>query len=150
MALWIPAAIRTTDPPGACRPCTSPQRLLCPDPITVIGGCGTCAQRPLLAISYLGTLRCWSTADGHCNPNACCPWMTFDPWTGLRLGHWSSSIVIPVYLDCPSGAQATTVRATTFTTTLQHSVTTGTGTVCGTTQVATLTVFDDGSYTLGG
>jgi hypothetical protein len=75
--------------------------------------------------------------------------MTFDPWPAIRSGLWVSSTVIPVYTECPSGGpQATTLQVVMSPALLSKPITTGTALTCGVTLVATITVFDDGTFTL--
>jgi hypothetical protein len=117
--------------------------------MTIRVGCGNCNVRTLLAYRFLGTLTCWQPSDGNCNPNACCPWMTFDPWPAFRSGLWVSSTVIPVYTECPSGGpQSTTLQVVMSPALRSKPITTGTAPSCGVTQVGTITVFDDGTFTL--
>lgn len=121
----------------------------CPVPATIEAGCGGCTQQVLLAIRYLGVLRCWTPADGSCSQVGCCPQLVFDPWPDLRAGLWTSSIAVPIYLDCPVGRRFTTYLLVTFRSPLSRRILlTGTSSTCGSTQVATLTVFDDSTYTL--
>ena len=149
MAIWFLSPTKTTAPAAGCRGCTSTQNIVCPDPISLRVLCESCTGNTLLAYRYLGTLRCWQPSDGHCNPNVCCPWMTFDPWIGLRSGLWVSSTVIPVYADCSAGGpQASSIRVNLYPVSVFKPITTGTSSVCGSTQVATITVFDDGTFTL--
>lgn len=146
MALWITGPIRTSDPVGGCRPCTPTQRAVCPLPLTFSVSCENCGQTLLLAVRYLGVLRCWQPSDGHCNPNGCCPGMQVNPWPDLRAGAWLSSTVITLYADCPAGVpQATTLALQLGEVATARAITTGGSPVCGSTQVATVTVFDDGT-----
>ena len=147
MALRIIGPIKISDPVGGCRPCSSTQQAVCPLPLTLYVGCQNCFQTLRLALRYLGVLRCWQDGDGHCNPNACCPWMQVNPWPDLRAGAWLSSTVIQIYADCPSGGpQATTLSLQLGEVATSRPITTGGSPICGTTQVATVTVFDDGTF----
>jgi hypothetical protein len=147
MAIWFPTPIKTSAPAGGCRPCTTNQ-ILCPDYMTLQIGCGNCNVATILAYRYLGVLNCWP-GSGHCNPNLCCPWMFFDPWVDYRNGAWVSSTVIQVYADCGNGGpQATTLRASMWPTTRTKSISTGGAPGCGSTLVGSVTIFDDGTFTL--
>ena len=147
MAIYIPTSYRTTDPVSACPPCNGGQREPCPTPGFISGSCGNCHQQVLLAFFYLGQLRCWTMGDRTCNPNACCPIIDFNPWPDLRSGLWVSSVVVPIYLDCAvGGPQAATATVGFSGNGITLPKTTGASAICGTTQVATLTVFDDGSF----
>ena len=146
MAVWFLGPMKTTAPAAGCRGCSSTQPTRCPDRLTLTVGCGNCNQATLLAYRYLGVLTCWPGID-HCNPNVCCPTMTLDPWGDFRNGLWVSSTVIQVYAECGNGGpQATTLQVGMFPVTVSKPITTGTSLICGVTQVATITVFDDGTF----
>jgi len=149
MAVWFLGPTKTTAPAAGCRGCTSEQNIVCPDELMIRVGCGNCVATSRLSYRYLGVLTCWQPSDGHCNPNLCCPWMRLDPWVGFRSGLWVSSTVIPVYVDCPNGGpQASTLIVNMFPASRSKAITMGAASGCGVTQVATITVFDDGTYTL--
>jgi hypothetical protein len=75
--------------------------------------------------------------------------MVVDPWPDLRAGLWTSSIAVPIYLDCPEGRRYAIPLTVTFRPPATNRVLlSGSSAICGTTQVALLTVFDDGTYTL--